>query len=105
MPEIILQEEINGVRSTVEFYDDGTMGLRQWDVWLDPLTEGYRGPNDRVVLSADVAAKLAVAILERGVWHCEGCGEQPVERNRDGGHTIEGSMPDNCGPLMWVPRA
>lgn len=40
-----------------------------------------------------------------GRWDCAGCGAENVERNRGDGHTIEGSVPDNCGPLMWKPPA
>ena len=40
-----------------------------------------------------------------GRWDCAGCGDKNVERNRGDGHTIEGSVPDNCGPLEWVGTA
>ena len=67
--------------------------------------------GERVFIRTSVAVMSPAIEAEEvyritvGVWHCEGCGEQPVERNLDGGHTIPGAMPDNCGPLMWVPRA
>lgn len=43
--------------------------------------------------------------LEAVAYLCEGCGAVGVEPNSGGGHTIPGSVPDNCGPVVPLLRA